>query len=347
MDNNCFKISPINEGKIFSFNEDKKLIENEILKDNFLFFNRKNDGCYSNILDLFTSIITTNKEKDYILNRLEKELNFKVNIYDFDIYNIRSPFNDINLENLFNFISKTYHINIYLYIINYEKLSLNYKLYSKTTTNTTCNVKILYRDYSFVELKEKSTLNSYTFNKLNVLEDTKVEKSTISTYSGSKDSENDEKNTELHYSKILKNYLINNYKEDILYSIPYNTNLYEKPYFINILKEYYPNKTYTNKVINIKEKEYIENNKEREFGMLKFFDEGKGFGFIILEKDGSDIFVHLDDINKIIIDFDIIRIIRKKFIIRFSFISYYYYGKHNKSRKAIELNVEEIYLQLK
>lgn len=37
---------------------------------------------------------------------------------------------------------------------------------------------------------------------------------------------------------------------------------------------------------------------ERQTGRLKFFDENKNYGFIIMDKDGSDIFVHFDDIQK-------------------------------------------------
>jgi hypothetical protein len=36
----------------------------------------------------------------------------------------------------------------------------------------------------------------------------------------------------------------------------------------------------------------------RQTGTLKFFDEAKKYGFIIMDSDGSDIFVHQDDLNK-------------------------------------------------
>lgn len=34
----------------------------------------------------------------------------------------------------------------------------------------------------------------------------------------------------------------------------------------------------------------------RETGKLKFFDESKSYGFIVLDSDKSDVFVHLDDL---------------------------------------------------
>lgn len=42
--------------------------------------------------------------------------------------------------------------------------------------------------------------------------------------------------------------------------------------------------------------EILEN--ERFTGRLKFFDDGKNYGFIIMDADESDIFVHYDDLQK-------------------------------------------------
>jgi len=38
--------------------------------------------------------------------------------------------------------------------------------------------------------------------------------------------------------------------------------------------------------------------KVRLTGKIKFFDEIKNYGFIIIDQDGSDIFVHYDDLSK-------------------------------------------------
>ena len=40
------------------------------------------------------------------------------------------------------------------------------------------------------------------------------------------------------------------------------------------------------------------NQNQRYTGRLKFFDEGKNYGFIIMDADDSDIFVHCDDLQK-------------------------------------------------
>lgn len=36
----------------------------------------------------------------------------------------------------------------------------------------------------------------------------------------------------------------------------------------------------------------------RYTGYMKFFNQEKGFGFIVMDLDGTDIFCHLDDIKK-------------------------------------------------
>lgn len=41
-----------------------------------------------------------------------------------------------------------------------------------------------------------------------------------------------------------------------------------------------------------------EGENKRYTGRLKFFDEGKNYGFIIMDSDESDIFVHYDDLQK-------------------------------------------------
>jgi len=42
----------------------------------------------------------------------------------------------------------------------------------------------------------------------------------------------------------------------------------------------------------------LDENKVRYTGRLKFFDENKNYGFLIMDEDGSDIFVHYDDLAK-------------------------------------------------
>jgi len=42
----------------------------------------------------------------------------------------------------------------------------------------------------------------------------------------------------------------------------------------------------------------LENSRERFEGKLKFFDEQKNYGFIVMDKDETDAFVHFDDLRK-------------------------------------------------
>jgi len=89
----------------------------------------------------------------------------------------------------------------------------------------------------------------------------------------------------------------------------------------------------------------LEPKKNRSSGYLKFFDENKNYGFLVMDSDGSDIFVYSDDLIKTGIDKEYLRtakfgnMIRYLFKIkkRFAFTCMEYYGKYNKSRKAVDL----------
>lgn len=76
-------------------------------------------------------------------------------------------------------------------------------------------------------------------------------------------------------------------------------------------------------------------------GRLKFFDEAKGYGFIIMDDDGSDIFCHYDDFFKAGIDLNILKGAKVGQEIKLSFCCLSYIGRHNKSRKAVDLKLEE------
>lgn len=78
---------------------------------------------------------------------------------------------------------------------------------------------------------------------------------------------------------------------------------------------------------------------KRYAGRLKFFDEARNYGFIIMDADESDIFVHYDDLQKAGISKEIIKSIKNEMYmqIRFSFKVMDYFGKYKKSRKAVDL----------
>ena len=82
-----------------------------------------------------------------------------------------------------------------------------------------------------------------------------------------------------------------------------------------------------------------DSNEKRYTGRLKFFDDAKNYGFIIMDSDESDIFVHYDDLQKAGITKEIIKSVKNDMYIqiRFSFKVMEYFGKYKKSRKAVEL----------
>ena len=80
-----------------------------------------------------------------------------------------------------------------------------------------------------------------------------------------------------------------------------------------------------------------DSNEKRYTGRLKFFDDAKNYGFIIMDSDESDIFVHYDDLQKAGITKEVIKTVKNDMYmqIRFSFKVMEYFGKYKKSRKAV------------
>ena len=82
----------------------------------------------------------------------------------------------------------------------------------------------------------------------------------------------------------------------------------------------------------------------KKTGRLKFFDEAKNYGFIIMDDDGSDIFVHFDDLAKAGVGKEMLRTAKQGNIIRFSFNCMNYIGKYNKSKKAVDLTLLDSFI---
>ena len=82
-----------------------------------------------------------------------------------------------------------------------------------------------------------------------------------------------------------------------------------------------------------------EESEQRYQGRLKFFDEHKNYGFIVMDEEGSDIFVHFDDLSKANITKELLKTAKQGFNIKFSFSCMNYVGKYNKSRKAVDLEL--------
>ena len=83
----------------------------------------------------------------------------------------------------------------------------------------------------------------------------------------------------------------------------------------------------------------VEESKERYMGRLKFFDEVKNFGFIVMDGTDKDIFVHYDDLSKANLSKEVLKTAKKGNHIRLSFCCLDYIGKHNRSKKAVDLKL--------
>ena len=74
-------------------------------------------------------------------------------------------------------------------------------------------------------------------------------------------------------------------------------------------------------------------------GRLKFFDEVQNYGFLVVDGDDSDLFVHYDDLKETKISRDILRQAKTNYFLQFSFDIAHYSGKYKESRKAVNLNL--------
>jgi len=83
----------------------------------------------------------------------------------------------------------------------------------------------------------------------------------------------------------------------------------------------------------------LEESKQRYTGRLKFFDENKNYGFIIMDEDGSDIFVHYDDLVRANVGKELLKTARLGNVIKLAFSCMKYLGKYDRSRKATDIQL--------
>jgi len=83
----------------------------------------------------------------------------------------------------------------------------------------------------------------------------------------------------------------------------------------------------------------LDEGKQRHTGRLKFFDENKNYGFIIMDEDGSDIFVHFDDLQKAGINKELLKATKLGQVLKLAFNCMKYIGKYDKSRKATDIQL--------
>lgn len=78
---------------------------------------------------------------------------------------------------------------------------------------------------------------------------------------------------------------------------------------------------------------------QKTTGKLKFFDEAQNFGFIVVNTDETELFVHYDDLKKANVTKETLLHAKYNYVFHFSFIVMTYYGKHKLSKKAVELQL--------
>lgn len=86
----------------------------------------------------------------------------------------------------------------------------------------------------------------------------------------------------------------------------------------------------------------LEESCARFMGTLKFFDENKSFGFIIMDINNSEIFFHFDDFELNGVTKEMLTTYKNGNIIRLSFGCLKYIGKYNISLKAVEIKLLSI-----
>ncbi|CAD8107655.1 unnamed protein product [Paramecium primaurelia] len=96
----------------------------------------------------------------------------------------------------------------------------------------------------------------------------------------------------------------------------------------------------------------LDENHQRQKGRMKFYDDAKKYGFLVLDEDGTDVFIHYDDLQAAGITMEKMKLYKivhqnnpqyVKFTKNggpyFEFTLMNYMGKYNKSRKAIDLQL--------
>lgn len=81
----------------------------------------------------------------------------------------------------------------------------------------------------------------------------------------------------------------------------------------------------------------LDDDKSRISGKVKFLDEKKNFGFIVSDEDGCDIFVHGENLVRAGVSKNITNNPSVLKGARVTFAALTYIGRHNKSKKAVDV----------
>lgn len=80
----------------------------------------------------------------------------------------------------------------------------------------------------------------------------------------------------------------------------------------------------------------------KQIGRLKFFDESTSYGFLQLENDGSELFVHYEDLKKTSLPKELLLKAKTDYILIFQFDVMEYHSKDKMSKKAINIQIFSI-----
>jgi len=94
-----------------------------------------------------------------------------------------------------------------------------------------------------------------------------------------------------------------------------------------------------------KKKKKVESRKykERMLGKLKFFSAKDKYGFIVVEADGTDLFVHYDDLRKAQMDDNLLMTFKGKLDVSVQFCIFEYSNKQGRiKKKAVDIKLLEV-----
>lgn len=97
--------------------------------------------------------------------------------------------------------------------------------------------------------------------------------------------------------------------------------------------------------LSSKKKKKVESRKykERMLGKLKFFSAKDKYGFIVCNTDGTDLFVHYDDLRKAQMDDNLLMTFKGKLDVSVQFCIFEYSNKQGRiKKKAVDIKLLEV-----
>jgi len=94
-----------------------------------------------------------------------------------------------------------------------------------------------------------------------------------------------------------------------------------------------------------KKKKKVESRKlkEKMFGKLKFFSAKDKYGFIVVDTDGTDLFVHYDDLRKAQMEDQMLMTFKGRLDVSVSFCIFEYQNKQGRiKKKAVDIKLLQV-----